>query len=233
MRASDPHRPARWACLLLMSASVAWGQDKDRDQEQLRRLRQQVQSLQQERQSATERAQRAQFEKAGLAEEVTKLRSAAGAQRGAVATLTQKLTALEKDAAALREEIDRLKAAQSAAGTEAAALRSSLAQRDAELAQSREERRLTETALARANEEGQRLDGLVDTCSKHNASLLRIGNELSDLLAGIGLWDRARASEPFLQLRRVQLENLSQTYREGLAPFRFTPASASDAKPGP
>jgi hypothetical protein len=46
----------------------------------------------------------------------------------------------------------------------------------------------------------------------------------------VTLLGRAAASEPFFQLRRVQLENLAQTYRDRAEGHRIAPAPDAHAR---
>lgn len=239
MRASEPRR-LRGATLLVsallaltLPAGGALAQANDREQEQLRRLRLQVQQLQQEKSQAQDQAARAQAEKAQLGDELKKLQAAAGGQRSSAAAAARQATALEQDLAAARAEHETIRAELDKAAQELARLRELLPQREAELARRADTLRTRDESLARAEGEGQRQALQLDICADNNASLVRIGTDLSDMLARVGLFDRIAATEPFLQLRRVQLENLSQTWRDRAEAQRFNPAAAGDGKARP
>lgn len=79
-------------------------------------------------------------------------------------------------------------------------------------------------------EEGRRLSaeldgqrGRAESCEAKNIELYRVGSEILDAYAGVGLGDVVATREPFLGLKRVELENLVQDYRDKLADGKVKP----------
>jgi chromosome segregation ATPase len=56
-------------------------------------------------------------------------------------------------------------------------------------------------------------DRQYDQCVAANGQLIAMNGEILDRLEGKGTWSRLASAEPFTQLKRVQLENLSDEYR--------------------
>lgn len=62
-----------------------------------------------------------------------------------------------------------------------------------------------------------RLEGLsqqATACEAKNAELFRVGNEILDRYAAVGVADVLSAKEPFLGFKRVELQNLVQDYQD-------------------
>jgi len=56
-----------------------------------------------------------------------------------------------------------------------------------------------------------------------NSELYKIGNEILDRYAGIGIGDAVTAREPFIGFKRVQLQNTVQDYQDKLLDGKVTP----------
>lgn len=199
----------------------------NRDQEQLRRLRQQLQQLQQEQAGAQQQAQRAATENAQLAAQLKAQQAAAEKVQARTGAQSRTLTALQAELAAMKGERDALQA-------ELVQAKATQTQTLARLERSNSERDDTRTRLSalEATEAGLRRErGLVghqlDKCSAQNVELLRVGQELLGRHGNFGFGDSVALSEPFLQLKRVQLENLAQDYRGRLHEQRFVPAPST------
>ncbi len=222
------------ACLLAVLAALpalippAGAQSNAREQEQVRRLRQQVQQLQQEQATQQQAAQ-----------------SAATAQ---VAQAAQTKIALD----AAQAEVRRLRASQAKGATEAqkeieqqravgAALQARLDQVQTELqegrrslTQSRSEgadaaRKLAvrETQLGELTERHVRQAQGLQQCIVNNQALRDLGSELMQRYADKGVAEVLGHNEPFLQTRRVALENLLQGYQDKLDQLVLKAAAAA------
>lgn len=224
--------PGVVAGILLLSCGSAVAQASDRQEEQLRRLRLQVQQLQQQVQAAQDEARRASAEGAKAEQDAQQAQSQLGAVRSTLARSSAKERALEASLQALRTEHEGLQ-------REASGLRSQLQEARDGVARRSEALQASEAAGQARQRELQTLTeardrALVDVfhCSVHNHSLLGLNERLLERLLRTGLWDRVSASEPLLQLGRVQLENLAQTYRQQAARATFVPGSVASRPEG-
>lgn len=216
MCASDRRWPAVLAVALLTAATAQAQQAPSRDQEMIRRLRQQVQQLQQEQAAQQQAAQKAGAEKAQASQQLEAAQGELGRVRAGVATQTRRAAQAEQEAQALRAERDKALA-------DLQALQARLTSTEQALQQTRTEsterqRQLTTRTTDFANlAERHRVqaEGL-QTCVAANKSLRDIGFELLDRYANKGPGEILAQAEPFLQTRRVALENLLQGYEDKL-----------------
>jgi DNA repair exonuclease SbcCD ATPase subunit len=195
------------AAVLMLCTGSAMAQKADREQEQLRRLREQVRQMQQEQGTLQTAAQAAQAEaareKAAAEGAVKSAKAQAASQQGALsrrvsamaaelATLTQDKTRLTEEAAQLRKQLDEAQAA--------------LKQRD-ELARLADTKATgIQTAQAKS----------IDSCRSTNAELYTLGTELLGRYERKGVGEVLGSSEPFFQLARVRLENTRAEYADKL-----------------
>jgi chromosome segregation ATPase len=71
-----------------------------------------------------------------------------------------------------------------------------------------------------------------DTCATRNAALYDVSAEVLDRWEHEGAWSRAARAEPFLRLKRTEIENLADEYRERARQLKVKqapPAAASVA----
>jgi hypothetical protein len=68
--------------------------------------------------------------------------------------------------------------------------------------------------------------GQIERCQTQNQALFRVGNEILDRYRDVGVTDVIATREPFLGLKRVELENLVQDYDDRLLDNRFDAAAA-------
>ena len=123
-----------------------------------------------------------------------------------------------------RAELDRLLAAQVEEKAEQAAenarLSQSLAQcqgstKDAAEAAGKERDRLAA--------ENQRLGERVKALEARNAGMYQVGKDILDWLSRVGVGGAIAAREPFLGLKRVELENIAQDYQDKLLEQKVKP----------
>lgn len=212
--------------LLVLCACVAFtaipaqAQSK-KDQEQVRRLRQQVQQLQQAQDSQQAAAAKANQDKAAAEAELKKARDEAGAVK---ATASRRAAMLARDLQAATTERDDLR-------TRLADTQAQLEKASAALAQTRDRLAERDGQLGRLQADHQTQSASFDTCQTRNAQLYTLGSELLDRYANKGVREVLSTGEPFTQIKRVQLENLVDEYRHKLDQQRVAvPAGAASDK---
>ncbi|TAK82230.1 MAG: hypothetical protein EPO12_07110 [Aquabacterium sp.] len=221
MFASDRTRPV-WRALaascLVLSCIGAHAADSKKDQEQMRRLRQQLQQLQQEQATQQEAATRATQEKAAAEADLKKTRAEADAAKAAssrkAAVLSKDLQVATTERDALKAQLEEARAQLEKTGADLKATREKLAARDTQWAQLDASHKAQSASLA--------------SCVQHNVRLYQLGSELLTRWENKGLSEVLAQNEPFAQLKRVELENLADDYRDKLARER-QPAGAASA----
>jgi len=212
--------------LSLLLAGTAWGQAANtREQEQIRRLRQQVQQLQQEQTTQSQALQQAQAEQSKLKAQLATTEAAARSARAAAVKGGTTLQALQRDIDTARQEQQVLQANRDELAAQLqVSQRDTTAQR-ATQAQLRSTVAQRDNALADLNSRhGVQALGL-QRCINNNQALYTVGQELVQRLAKPSIADAVAFNEPFLQLRRVSLENLVQGYQEKLDQQALKPTS--------
>ena len=213
--------------MLVLASGSAFGQQAGREQEQLRRLRQQVQQLQQDQTAQQDALQRVTTEKATAGAELDTARTELLRARSATAIQT-------RDNQAARKELDSARQEQSAlqtilAGSQAALQVSvqnadALRAANAELKRGLSVKEIAFTGLS--SRHGTQAQGL-QTCIASNQALRDIGQELLQMYANKSVADVMVQNEPFLQVKRVTMENLLQGYQDKLdeKALRLAPGS--------
>lgn len=226
MCASERRRAAGLALLLACAMPAALAQSApSREQELIRRLRQQVQQLQQAQAEQQQAAAKAGADLAAASQRAEAARAEAGRARGNAAAQARALAALQAERDTLAGEREALKGQLERALAEAerraraeATLRAEAAQRQTLLAT----RETTFADLWRRHE--KQAQGL-QACIASNAKLHALGLELLERYEKKGVGDVWAQQEPFVQSGRVRLENLLQGYREQLDQSALKPAS--------
>lgn len=199
--------------LLCLHFSAGAQQAPSREQEQIRRLRQQVQQLQQEQANAVEQSRKAAAEKQQVEQKAREER----------AVLEQKLKSSQSKVSSQVAELEKkLQAAQA----ELTALQSRLSetqrQSSTELAQARERLALRDKAYTQLETTNKQQASQLQAVTRNNNALYNLGLELLERYQKKGVAEAAADSEPFLQLKRVQLENLVQDYEDKLEKERVS-----------
>ena len=224
-------------CLaLLVPASAAWGQQPSREQEQLRRLRLQVQKLQQDQTAQQEAAQRASAESAGAKAQLDAAqterdgtRAELRRARAALASQTKNTEVAQKDLEAARQEntalqtqLAQLQTRLQTSGRSVETLRTSGSDLQRQLAAlDASHASLTQRHVVQAQ-------GL-QTCSANNLALRSIGEELIQRYAKKGMAEVLAHNEPVLQIQRVAMENMLQGYQDKLDQQALRAAPAASA----
>ena len=219
-------------CFSVLAGS-SWAQAPSREQEQIRRLRQQVQQLQDERTAAQDMARKsgnekkiAEEAKADLEGQTKRLGSSLEAVRNKAAAQTRRVNELEAGLAAIRTERDAIRAQQSDTTQRLAQERATLAQARAQQAVQQTQLVGQQTQLAALGTQKDALSSQLDAAVRNNLALHALGLELLSRYEGKGVLESLSAREPFLQIKRVELENLVQDYRDKLDRQRVIPAKA-------
>jgi len=215
----------------LLLTGTAWGQAANtREQEQIRRLRQQVQQLQQEQTVQAQALQQAQAEQTKLKAQLATAGAAARGARAATARGSAATQALQKEIDSARQDQQALQATREELTAQlqinqrdSAALRANQAQLRSTVAQ-------RDNALADLNSRhGAQALGL-QRCINNNQALYTVGQELVHRLAKPSIADAVAFNEPFLQLRRVSLENLIQGYQDKLDQQALKPTATEPGR---
>jgi chromosome segregation ATPase len=219
MSGSDLGRTlAALVCGVVLGASVlpAWSQQPSREQEQVRRLRQQLQQLQQQQAEQQQAVQRIEAEKAQALGKLQAADADLKRSQGAVAARARQEGQLVKELQDLRDQSTRLGAELEALKTESQASVRNLQQQrnDQATVQRRLEQREAALADLQARHANQ-AQGL-QACIANNQALYTLGRDLLQRYADKGISDVLAQSEPFLQTRRVAMENLLQGYQDKL-----------------
>jgi len=192
------------ACLVSAVASApAWATEESRERQMLRRMQQQMQQVEQARTQAEQGRVDALAEKEKLQRELDQARAGG-----------RKLT--RERAARVRVERD-LKTAQG----EVEALRSKLAETEAKLADTRASLQTTTQTLAQTDSAKKEAESqLANTrqdlgqCRTHNGRLVSLSREMMTKYRDKSCADALAQAEPFTGLKRVEIENLLETWRD-------------------
>lgn len=108
---------------------------------------------------------------------------------------------------------------------------SNLRQMRAELAEVGAAQLETQRHLKTMTSEKMALDDILASCSGKNEQLYRFGRELIDHVERPEGFTSILRAEPFTQIKRVELENIFQDYRDSLDQNRMKPLSVRSANP--
>jgi chromosome segregation ATPase len=188
-----------------------------RDREILRRV-------QEAQKQAEEARARAEAEKSAVEGQLADVQKKAKAVEAGVAQerrraveLQQKLDAMTRDHAAADAERKSL----------AEKLRQAREQNDqatAELARQQEALAARAKEISSLQASGRQGAAALATCEEKNGALAVVATELMDKYRDVGFWDALRRREPFTRVRRVQVENLLEDYRDRVEASRIAPA---------
>lgn len=196
----------------------------DREQEQIRRLRQQLQQLQGERSSQQQAAQQATAEAVALKRELDALKDGHERQQARLAGQAREAreAAAEHDAERVQLLLERNELKRKLAAT-----RRGAAQLLGDLGEREHEKNQLAAGLGSLQPRHASQAAGLQACVAANEQLHGIGLELLDRYQNKGLWSALRDQEPLLQVQRVKLENLMQGYRERLDAQALAPAGAA------
>lgn len=183
-------------------AAPAWAAKDSREKQMLRRMQQQVRQIDQARAQAEQGKAAALADKEGAERELEKLKRQL-ADEGAARSR------LERERQALHTEVETLKAR--------------LATTEKQLADSVALQRATAQTLVQVEsakkQTEEKLSGKVNdlqTCQTHNGQLYAVGREMMQKYRDKSCQDALAQAEPFTGLKKVEVENLLETWRDRL-----------------
>lgn len=201
------HRLTLVICLLLAGVEVSSANERtaSREREMLRRMQQQVQQTEQAR------AQAEQEKAAALADKDTAERE------------LEKFGATKRQLAGERAARSRMEAELKARQTENDALKARLAETEKQLADSVALQQSTAQTLAQTEATKKQTEGVLSgtvrdlqSCQTHNGSLYTLGREMMQKYRDKSCQDALAQAEPFTGLKKVEVENLLETWRDRL-----------------
>lgn len=210
-------RPILLAACATLALLAGSAQAADKEQEQVKRLRLQMRQLQQEQSSLQEAQAKADQEKQQAEKALKSASAELQGQRQAVTANVRRANALAQEVAALKEEKIRLE-------QQTQALTQQLEQANQTAQASKAQFLQTEGELKGKN---QALAVRIDQCAAQNVQLHQLGSELLQRYEDKGLRQVLATQDPFLQLARVQLENVKAEYQDKLDAARLKAAAAS------
>jgi chromosome segregation ATPase len=184
-----------WQSGITMAAPAKDQKDQKRERQALRRMQQQLTEVQQQKSAAEQ-------ETTALEEALKKTYSEVETHKRSMASAVAKARELEKDIEAANMEKIELRARLDEAAKQNQAVS---ARRD----QLEQELKNTASVLAKGNEQRK-------LCETVNGELYRIGRELVEWYGNRGAFNALLEAEPFTGVRRAQMENLLENYREKL-----------------
>lgn len=198
----------------------AWGQDKaSREREALKRAQQQVQQIRQEKAGLEEKLGGFEQEKDKLAGQLSGAQARAKSAASKSQQLQTELDAATRDKQALetqKTDLERQLAELTTKHTELVAKQTAT---ERELAQTRSLKVQTESSLQ------SRVQQLA-SCEDKNIKLYSHGRNLIKQCTDRSATDTVLRLEPFTGIKRVQMENLLEEYRDKLDAQKLTTADA-------
>lgn len=195
--------------LVAMTAAPAWAANDSRERQMLRRMQQQVQQVDQARAQAEQEKATALADKETAERDLEKTRADTAATRRQLAGERSARSRMGRELQALQTEWDKLKAR--------------LSDTEKQLADSVAVQRATAQTLAQAEAEKKqaaaRLAGKeqdLNVCQSHNGRLYGIGREMMQKYRDKSCQDALAQAEPFTGLKKVEVENLLEIWRDRL-----------------
>ncbi|MBV5325829.1 MAG: hypothetical protein J0626_11550 [Rhodospirillaceae bacterium] len=201
--------------LVSLGTDAAWAAGDSREKQMLRRMQQQVQQLDQARAQAEQDKAAALADKDALAREVETLRSSSAAAKREHAARIR----LEGELKTVQAELETLKA--------------KLADTEKRLADSQALQQTTAQALAQTESAKKRTEGELagktkdlQVCRTNNGALYGLGREMMQKYRDKSCQDALAQAEPFTGLKKVEVENLLEAWRDSLDREKLGAAAA-------
>lgn len=210
--------PMLMLSLLSGAPSVYAAHDQDRAaREAMRRAQLQVHQAEEQKAQLEE-------EKAKLRQELETARKEIGKQKTGVAAERRKRLAVEKDLQGARDEVSKLQ-------QKSQNLEKSLAELTAKQADTSRRLAETEAEKKRAEETITARDKAIAASEDRNAKLYSYGREIMVKYEKKTCSDALSQAEPFTGLKKVEIENLLETYRDKVDEQRIRSSSAVSGAP--
>ena len=179
----------------IMAADAVSNKDQKKERQALRRMQQQLNEIQQQKSALAQ-------EKTVLEETLKKTHDETESHKRSASGAAAKASRLEKDIEAANKEKAELHTRLDEAN-----------KRNEELSGQRKqlEQDLKNTTVSLAKQDEQR-----KLCETNNDKLYRIGRELADWYTSKGAVNAILEAEPFTRIKRVEMENLLEDYRDKL-----------------
>jgi len=195
--------------LLSFGTPTAWAANTNREKQMLRRMQQQIQQIEQARGVAEQEKAAALADKETAERALDTLKSDEAKSRHQLVKERDTRTRAEKELTALKIEMDQLKTRLTDTEmklTQSNTLHQTAAQK---LVQLESIKRQTDSQLA-----GKEKD--FDMCQTHNGRLYEIGREMMQKYRDKTCQDALVQAEPFTGIKKVEVENLLETWRDRL-----------------
>ena len=195
--------------LLSFGTPTAWAANTNREKQMLRRMQQQIQQIEQARGVAEQEKAAALADKETAERALDNLKSDEAKSKHQLVKERDTRTRAEKELTALKMEMDQLKTR--LADTEMKLTQSNTLHQTAaqKLVQLESLKRQTDSQLA-----GKEKD--FDMCQTHNGRLYEIGREMMQKYRDKTCQDALAQAEPFTGIKKVEVENLLETWRDRL-----------------
>lgn len=191
------------------STSDAWSEDKraSREREALRRAQQQVQQIRQEKTALEEKLAGFEQEKEELAGQINDIQERAESERQQLQRALDAMTGEKQTLQAQKAELDQ----------RLADLTTKQTGTERELAQTQAQKKQTESTLLTRDQQ-------VAGCEDKNSRLYQYGRDLIEQCRDRSATDAVLRLEPFTGIKRVEIENLLEEYRDKLDAQKLIPA---------
>ena len=195
--------------IFTLTSAPAWAANESREKQMLRRIQQQVQQIDQARTLAEAEKAAALADKDTAERELEKIRSGVATSKHQLATERAARTRIETEQKAVQSENDVLK--------------KRLADTEVQLAASAALQRVTAQMLAQVESAKKRTEGelsgkanKLQVCQAHNGQLYAMGREMMQKYRDKSCQDALAQAEPFTGLKKVEVENLLEIWRDRL-----------------
>jgi len=200
----------------------AFGQEPNprqagREREILRR----VQDAQKQAEDARVRAE---AEKAAIEGQLADVKKKSKAVEAGVAQERRRAADLQQKLEAMTREHASADAERRSLAEKLRQAREQIEQTTAELDRRQEALATRASEIAALQASGKQGAAALATCEEKNGALAGVATELMAKYRDVGFWDALRRREPFTRVRRVQVENLLEDYRDRVEAARIAPA---------
>lgn len=214
MRASNAFRSKALSIGLILALGViaptidaADNKKASREREALRRAQQQLQLLQQEKSALAQR-------ESTLTAELEDAKQRAGALGATVEKAEARSQSSIAEAARLRKELASVSADRDAIRQRLTDAEAKIAATAAAHAQSDAQLKLAQRSAEQLKHDGEQKAQAIQSCENKNRKLYQLNVELVNRFNNRTAFDALLEAEPFTQLKRVEIENLLEEYRD-------------------
>jgi len=216
MKSISPEKIVFLALLVLASSLSMPALAADKKDKSARRMQQMVQKIQQEKAELQAQVDQEKQAKTGLEEQVKKTAQETDSLKGSLGAASRKAKTLESDLQSVKKDKVALEARQQETQMQLLATQKSLEELTQKYQVAQQDLKLRESEQkALALNLSQKDQGL-GLCEAKNTRLYGFGMELVKLYERPSTYEAILRTEPFTQVKRVELENIFQDYRDKL-----------------